>query len=114
MILSHPSVYLSSSQILALGLNGFIAFGLNVVSFYANGKTSPVSMSVAGESSLQVSETLYILIIYKANIKQVLTILFAVFFFELSLSPLNSLGIFLSLVGGAWYGRLEYNEKSST
>jgi hypothetical protein len=111
VILSHPSIYLTSNQVVALGLNGFIAFGLNVVSFYANGKTSPVSMSVAGESNLQILATPYVLIIYKANVKQVLTILFAVFFFNLSLSPLNSLGVFLSLVGGAWYGRLEYNEK---
>lgn len=32
-----------------LGLNGFIAFGLNIVSFTANRAAGPLSMTVAGE-----------------------------------------------------------------
>ena len=39
------------SQALVLLMNGCIAFGLNVVSFSANGKVGALSMTVAGESS---------------------------------------------------------------
>jgi hypothetical protein len=35
----------------ALGLNGAIAFGLNIVSFTANKKAGPLSMTVAGAFS---------------------------------------------------------------
>lgn len=35
----------------ALGLNGAIAFGLNIVSFTANKKAGPLSMTVAGTFS---------------------------------------------------------------
>lgn len=35
----------------ALGLNGVIAFGLNIVSFTANKKAGPLSMTVAGTFS---------------------------------------------------------------
>lgn len=34
---------------MALAINGAIAFGLNVVSFTANKKTSALTMTVAGE-----------------------------------------------------------------
>lgn len=37
------------TRILALLVNGSIAFGLNIVSFSANGKVGPLSMTVAGE-----------------------------------------------------------------
>lgn len=37
------------SALLALIANGAIAFGLNYVSFTANGKTSPLMMCVAGK-----------------------------------------------------------------
>ena len=38
-----------SSAAFALVMNGVIAFGLNVVSFTANKKTSALTMTVAGE-----------------------------------------------------------------
>ena len=41
---------ISVSHLLVLLLNGCIAFGLNVVSFSANGKVGPLSMTVAGMS----------------------------------------------------------------
>jgi hypothetical protein len=37
-----------NTAVLALCANGAIAFGLNYVSFTANGKTSPLMMCVAG------------------------------------------------------------------
>lgn len=81
------------SKIFALALNGIVAFGLNVVSFEANRRTGALTMTVAG------------------NIKQVLTIVLAIAIFDLSISPLNQLGIALTLVGGAWYAALELGDK---
>jgi uncharacterized membrane protein len=79
----------------ALGLNGAIAFGLNIVSFTANKKAGPLSMTVA------------------ANVKQVLSIILAVVIFNLSISVMNALGILLTLAGGAWYATVEYREKKA-
>jgi hypothetical protein len=97
------------SQLASLALNGVVAFGLNIVSFYANRKTGPLSMSVAGGISAIKIDGL--LIIFSANLKQVLTILLAVSVFKTALSPLNLSGILLSLIGGVWYARVEYIEK---
>ena len=47
------------------------------------------------------------------NIKQVLTILFAVTIFDLTISKMNALGILLTLLGGAWYAMVDYHEKSN-
>ncbi|TBU25747.1 TPT-domain-containing protein [Dichomitus squalens] len=80
--------------ILLLG-NGFIAFGLNVVSFTANGKVGALNMTVA------------------ANVKQVLTILLSVAIFDLTITRTNALGIFVTIVGGAWYAWVEQQEKAS-
>ncbi|KIJ63665.1 hypothetical protein HYDPIDRAFT_92303 [Hydnomerulius pinastri MD-312] len=78
-----------------LGLNGVIAFGLNIVSFTANKKAGPLSMTVA------------------ANVKQVLSIILAVLIFDLSISAMNAMGILLTLAGGAWYATVEYREKKA-
>ncbi|OCH92762.1 TPT-domain-containing protein [Obba rivulosa] len=79
--------------VLVLLGNGVIAFGLNVVSLTANGRVGALSMTVA------------------ANVKQALTILCAVVLFELTITPLNSLGIGATLAGGAWYAFVEYQER---
>ncbi|KAJ3806270.1 TPT-domain-containing protein [Lentinula lateritia] len=84
---------MTGTRLLALALNGCIAFGLNVVSFSANKKVGALGITVA------------------ANVKQVLTILCAVMMFHLNITTLNSLGILLTLLGGAWYARVEYMEK---
>lgn len=76
-----------------LSLNGAIAFGLNIVSFTANKKAGPLSMTVA------------------ANVKQVLSIILAVLIFDLSISFTNAAGIMLTLAGGAWYAAVEYRER---
>jgi hypothetical protein len=44
-------------------------------------------------------------------VKQVLTILCAVIIFDLTITRMNALGIGLTLLGGAWYARVEYKEK---
>ncbi|KAG2159415.1 triose-phosphate transporter family-domain-containing protein [Suillus bovinus] len=76
-----------------LGINGFIAFGLNIVSFTANKAAGPLSMTVA------------------ANVKQVLSIFCAVVLFELTITPTNAIGILLTIAGGVWYAAVEYQEK---
>ena len=43
------ATHMDSRRLFALCINGMIAFGLNVVSFTANKKSGPVSISVAGE-----------------------------------------------------------------
>lgn len=86
---------MTTNMFMGLLMNGIIAFGLNIVSFTANKKTSALTMTVA------------------ANVKQVLTIVLAVFLFHLTITPLNSIGILLTLIGGAWYARIEMLEKSN-
>lgn len=39
----------------------------------------------------------------KGNVKQVLTIVLSVIIFNLRITPLNGVGILLTLAGGAWY-----------
>ncbi|ORZ14650.1 triose-phosphate transporter family-domain-containing protein [Absidia repens] len=73
------------SFVFALLVNGVLAFFLNVVSFTANKKTSALTMTVAG------------------NVKQVLSIVLAMVIFDLRLTMMNSVGILLTLAGGAWY-----------
>lgn len=75
----------SWSFMFVLLINGILAFFLNVVSFTANKKTSALTMTVA------------------ANVKQVLSIALAVIIFNYSLTWMNSIGIMLTLAGGAWY-----------
>lgn len=73
--------------------NGLIAFALNVVSFTANKKTGPVAVSVA------------------ANIKQVLSIVLAIFVFDLHVAPFNACGILITLSAGVWYAQIEFSAK---
>ncbi|CDZ98084.1 tpt-domain-containing protein [Phaffia rhodozyma] len=85
---------MTKSQALALTVNGMVAFGLNIVSFTANKKTSALTMTVA------------------ANVKQVLTIVLSIVIFDLSINPINGLGIFLTLCGGGAYAYIEHQEKA--
>ncbi|CAO3647510.1 unnamed protein product [Cunninghamella blakesleeana] len=84
----------SWSFMFVLLINGILAFFLNVVSFTANKKTSALTMTVAG------------------NVKQVLSIVLAVIIFKYPLTWMNSIGILLTLAGGAWYTKVEMNEKN--
>ena len=49
---------------------------------------------------------------FVANVKQVLTIVLAVFVFNLTITRINALGIAITLLGGAWYAAVEYREKA--
>lgn len=46
-----------------------------------------------------------------ANIKQVLTILSSVVLFNLTITKMNTLGVLLTLIGGAWYARVDLEER---
>ncbi|KAL1747099.1 triose-phosphate transporter family-domain-containing protein [Schizophyllum fasciatum] len=86
----------SAAEVTGLGglaLNGTIAFLLNVVSFNTNKRVGAVGMSVA------------------ANVKQALTIVLSVVIFHLVITPLNGLGILLTVVGGGVYAWVELEEK---
>ncbi|KAH9471524.1 hypothetical protein Pst134EA_005419 [Puccinia striiformis f. sp. tritici] len=85
--------HLDSEKVAALIVNGIIAFGLNVVSFTANKKTSALTMTVA------------------ANVKQVLTILSAIMIFKLVITPMNLIGILITLIGGGYYAKIELDRK---
>ncbi|GAA5980609.1 hypothetical protein JCM11641_006698 [Rhodosporidiobolus odoratus] len=89
----YGATEMTRHKAIALAVNGAIAFGLNVVSFSANKKTSALTMTVA------------------ANVKQVLTIVLAVLIFNLSLNRTNVIGIVLTLAGGGWYATVEFHEK---
>ncbi|CAG8458615.1 118_t:CDS:10 [Ambispora gerdemannii] len=91
---SFSRTEMTSSLVVALVTNGIIAFFLNYVSFTANKKTSALTMTVAG------------------NVKQVLSIILAVVIFNLTITPTNGLGIFLTLCGGAWYAKIELTERT--
>ncbi|GAA6049615.1 hypothetical protein JCM3770_005036 [Rhodotorula araucariae] len=99
----YGATEMTQRKAIALAMNGAIAFGLNVVSFTANKKTSALTMTPDTASS---SPSL-------PNVKQVLTIVLAVVIFNVSLNPTNLLGISLTLLGGAWYAKVELQEKTA-
>lgn len=90
----YGATEMTQHKAIALIINGAIAFGLNIVSFTANKKTSALTMTVA------------------ANVKQVLTIILAVAIFNVKLGILNGFGILATLVGGALYAKVEMGEKA--
>ncbi|KAI8992302.1 triose-phosphate transporter family-domain-containing protein [Pilobolus umbonatus] len=89
------ATHMTSNLMLGLLMNGVIAFALNIVSFTANKKTSALTMTVAG------------------NVKQVLSITLAVMIFNININFINACGIFLTLLGGAWYGYVELSQKKT-
>ncbi|KAF3929813.1 hypothetical protein AA313_de0203309 [Arthrobotrys entomopaga] len=84
-----------NQKVMILLLNGAIAFALNVISFTANKKTGALTMTVA------------------ANVKQILTIVISFAFYDLKVTWLNSIGIILTLIGGAWYAKVELEAKQN-
>jgi hypothetical protein len=116
--LTHVRAYalreMTHGKALALACNGAIAFGLNVVSFTANMRVGALSMTVAGNVFFSVTtrrELWQLISFLPANVKQVMTILFAVTIFDLTITGTNAMGILLTLLGGAWYAVVEYREK---
>ena len=90
---STLSLQAQAKLAMKLAINGILAFGLNYVSFTANKKTSPLTMSVVG------------------NLKQCLSIILSVWFFQVQVGWMNCLGIIIALAGGAWYTKVEFGIK---
>ncbi|KAI4157871.1 MAG: hypothetical protein LQ342_007937 [Letrouitia transgressa] len=76
-------------EVMILLVNGAIAFGLNVVSFETNRCAGALTMTIA------------------ANVKQVLTVVLSIMIWRIQVGSMNACGIVLTLIGGAWYGRVE-------
>ena len=77
--------------LLILAGNGALAFLLNISSFSTNKIAGALTMTVC------------------ANIKQCLTILLGIALFNVKLSPLNGLGILVTVAGGVLYSFVELN-----
>ena len=93
--LKHLSLQEQIKLAFKLAINGILAFALNYVSFTANRKTSPLTMTVA------------------ANLKQCLSIVLGVWVFKLHVGFLSGLGIVIALIGGAWYAKVELAGKTT-
>lgn len=80
-------------MIVAVAGNGFLAFVLNISSFQTNKLAGALTVTVAG------------------NLKQCLTILLGIVLFNVKVSPLNGLGMFITLMGAALYSKVELDSK---
>ena len=83
----------STVLVVSLFMNGFIAYLLNVASFTANKLNGPLTMTVAG------------------NLKQVVTIVLSVVIFSAVITPVNGIGIVLTLFGGILYSWTDFLTK---
>jgi hypothetical protein len=86
----------SRMMLLALAGNGLLAFLLNVSSFSTNKVAGALTMTVCG------------------NIKQCLTVLLGIVLFGVEVGFLNGLGMFIALVGAAWYSMVELRAKAGS
>ena len=87
--------FLGMQGFLIILVNGTIAFGLNVASFEANKRSGALTMTIA------------------ANVKQVLTVVLAVVIWSVPIGAMNACGIVVTILGGAWYGRVELMSKAT-
>ena len=93
----QPGGQETSLLALALALlgNGVLAFALNVTSFTANKAAGALTMTVCG------------------NVKQCLTVLLGIVFFNVTVGFTNGLGMVVSLAGAAWYSVVELRAKAA-
>ena len=73
--------------------NGIMAFSLNIVSFQTNKVAGALTVSVCG------------------NLKQCLTILLGIVLFNVTVTPLNGVGMFITVLGAAYYSKVELDRK---
>ncbi|MCJ1249038.1 UAA transporter [Trapelia coarctata] len=92
-VLSSPEFGFKAVAVLLS--NGAIAFFLNWASFTANKKVGALTMTVA------------------ANIKQVLTVVLSIAFWNLQVGLTNAVGIGMTLIGGVLYGHMSMGFKAA-
>ena len=85
--------HLPRTLVLALAGNGILAFVLNISSFQTNKLAGALTLTVAG------------------NMKQCLTILLGIVLFNVTVTVPNGLGMLITMLGGAWYSKVELDSK---
>lgn len=78
-----------------LGSSGCLAVSLNLVSFTASQYTGALAMSVT------------------ENIRQMTTIILAALWFGYEMNTVNAIGFGMTILGGMWYAKVEYDGKKS-
>lgn len=86
---------LTWSLSIALLLNACVAFALNVVSFQTNKLVGALAVTVCG------------------NVKQALTILLGIVVFSVPIGVTNATGMFVTMMGAAWFSKVELDNKAS-
>jgi hypothetical protein len=76
--------------------NGLMAFSLNIVSFQTNKVAGALTVSVCG------------------NLKQCLTILLGIVLFAVTVTPLNGVGMLITVLGAAYYSKVELDRKRAS
>ncbi|WPG99673.1 gdp-mannose transporter gonst5 [Acrodontium crateriforme] len=84
------------SALMIFGLlgNATVAFFLNIVSFQTNKVAGALTISVCG------------------NLKQCLTILLGIVLFSVKVTPVNGVGMLITVGGAAWYSKSELDVKN--
>eukprot|EP00056_Hartaetosiga_gracilis_P022256 m.29098 g.29098 ORF g.29098 m.29098 type:complete len:372 (-) comp9535_c0_seq4:901-2016(-) len=90
----HLSENASGMTYVVLLINGTSAFALNIVSFMANKKTSPLAMNIGGIS------------------KQVLAIGFGIVIFQTPVTYFSLFGVLITVCGIAWYANANFRNKA--
>lgn len=83
----------SWSLVLGILINACMAFALNIVSFQTNKLVGALAVTVCG------------------NVKQALTILVGILLFNVPLGMMNALGMAVTVVGAAWFSKVELDMK---
>ncbi|KAH7413422.1 triose-phosphate transporter family-domain-containing protein [Cadophora sp. MPI-SDFR-AT-0126] len=86
---------LTTGWVIALVTNSCIAFVLNISSFQTNKVAGALTITVCG------------------NLKQILTVLLGILIFNVKIGAINGLGMVVAIVGGAYYSKVELNNKQA-
>ena len=92
-VYTHLASNPSADTLIAMVVNGSTAFLLNIVSFLANKKTSPLAMNIAGIT------------------KQILAIVLGIFVFSTPITIYSILGVGVTGSGIAWYTTANFKLK---
>ncbi|KZL84208.1 triose-phosphate transporter [Colletotrichum incanum] len=85
---------ISLATVIALLGNGILAFALNVASFQTNKVAGALTMSICG------------------NLKQCLTVGLGIIAFGVEVHLFNGSGMILTMIGAAWYSKVELDRRS--